>query len=243
MALLDSLAGCHTGSGVMRRNAAAFVRGRLLRTGMIGAMAGAVLLGLGLGLVRPYVEVVVGARWTWGVYILFALGLCVFGWVVHRPFYRWNVGNLEKGLEAETRVGQALEYAVTVAGCAFAHSVAELATVGDIDHIVATPQAVWVIETKARRVPRKVFGEVLRRLAVSTRAVRQHLPAGVPVRGCLVLAMETSVPARSYVHGEESFMVYTPKDLMRVLRVEAQASLAIDSRVAKIVWSLGRIRD
>ncbi|MCY4098848.1 MAG: hypothetical protein OXF40_11410, partial [Rhodospirillales bacterium] len=52
---------------------------------------------------------------------------------------RWNFDNFRKGWKAENRVGQAIGYAVTAENCAVAHSVTEIAKVGDIDHIVATP--------------------------------------------------------------------------------------------------------
>ena len=85
--------------------------------------------------------------------------------------------NLEKGVDAETRVGQIVEYAITAENCAVAHSVTMIARVGDLDHIVATPVSVWVIETKYRRVSKKSFSKVLSRIAANTDAVRQWVPA------------------------------------------------------------------
>ena len=69
----------------------------------------------------------------------------------------WGLENLSKGLDAEMKVGQIIEYAITDARCAVAHSVTSIAKVGDIDHIIATPAAIWVVETKYRWVLQEVF--------------------------------------------------------------------------------------
>ena len=49
---------------------------------------------------------------------------------------------------AERNVGGLIEYGITAPGCAIAHSVTEIAEIGDIDHLVATPGCLWVVETK-----------------------------------------------------------------------------------------------
>ena len=68
-----------------------------------------------------------------------------------------------KGHIAERQVGRALEMATTAKRCAVAHNVTGIMNSGDIDHIVATPRNVWVIETKFRRVRTKRFSSVLSR--------------------------------------------------------------------------------
>ena len=93
----------------------------------------------------------IGPVWTiviWGTTVVGILIAIVVG---------WNLENLEKGVAAETLVGRAIERAITAENCAVAHSVKEIAKVGDIDHIVATPSAVWVIETKYKWVPKAKF--------------------------------------------------------------------------------------
>ena len=86
----------------------------------------------------------------------------------------------------------------------------------------ATPMRVWVIQTKYRRVSKKSFSKVLSRIAANTDTVRQWVPAGMPVRGCLVLAYETEIKRRDYSHRDEKITAYTPVLLMREMRCEAQ---------------------
>ena len=155
-----------------------------------------------------------------------------------------DLDRLKKGTGAEERVGQLIEYGITAKDCAVAHSVTEIAKVGDIDHIVATPVGIWVIETKYRKVPRHVFSEVLGRIAANTDAVRKWAPAGTHVRGCLVLAYERGTGKRTYTRGNEKIAVYTEKtlgDLRRELRNEARGGKQPDGQIATDVWNLGHI--
>ena len=143
-------------------------------------------------------------------------------------------------------MGQIIEYAITAESCAVAHSVKEIAKVGDIDHIVATPVGVWVIETKYKKVPKKFFRDVLSRIAENTNAVRQWVPAGTPVRGCLVLAYETDIKKKNYSHGKEKITVYTQDSLvslMREVRLEAREKRSLDERITKDIWKLGHIAE
>ena len=184
----------------------------------------------------------------WGVvaYVVTAGVLLSAVWLMTRPAFRWNLENLRKGEEAETYVGQLVEYAITAEHCAVAHSVTEIATVGDIDHLVATPAAVWLIETKYKRVPAKAFPKVLRRIAANTAAVRQRFPAGTPVRSCLVLAYESDVKRRLYSHGKAEITVYTQGSLgtlIREMREEARGKQSLDEQVAKDIWKLGRVTE
>ena len=55
--------------------------------------------------------------------------------------------DFDKGHVAERQIGRALEQAITARGCAIAHNVTGVMNSGDVDHIVATPLCVWVIET------------------------------------------------------------------------------------------------
>ena len=184
----------------------------------------------------------------WGVcaYVGTAGVLLSAVWLMERPAFRWTLENLRKGEEAETYVGQLVEYALTAEHCAVAHAVTAIAAVGDIDHLVATPTAVWVIETKYRRVPKKAFPTVLERIAENMVAVRQWLPAGTPVRGCLVLAYEADIKRRIYSHDKEQITVYTRDSLgmlIREIQEEARGKQSLDEHVAKDIWKLGRVTE
>ncbi len=149
---------------------------------------------------------------------------------------------MKKGADAEKRVGQAIEYALTPPSCAVAHGVKDFAKVGDIDHLVATPHRLWVIETKHRRVPRSKFREVLRRIAVNVEGIREWAPAGTQVTGCLVLANEDKPPKHTYKHGRETIRAFaSPESLMRELRAEAHEDRDGPDIVRK-VWELGAMQ-
>ena len=134
-----------------------------------------------------------------------------------------------------------IERAITAENCAVAHSVKEIASVGDIDHIVATPVAIWVIETKYQRVPPEAFPKVLSRIAANTKAVRQWAPMGTTVRGCLVLAYEEKIKRREYSSEKETIIAYTPDMLVREMSREARENQRIDGQVSESIWRLGRV--
>ena len=221
----------------MRRNAGSFVRGKLLQSSVLGAVGAGMALGVFIGLLFY--------SFDWGViaYIVTVVVLLSAVRFMDLPSYRWNLGNLQKGAEAEVRVGQIIEYAITGENCAIAHSVTEIAKVGDIDHIVATPKGIWVIETKYKRVPKESFRGVLSRIAANTVAVRQWAPAESPVRGCLVLAYEKEIKRRKYSYGKEEITVFTPERLMREMRREARGKRSLDERIVKDIWKLGHITE
>lgn len=231
----------------MRRNAGSFIRGKMVKSGLLLMLASSILIGLAIGfLIYTVFPRWIGYGWGYAAYVVALAMVYVAIRVFDRPSLRWNLENLKKGEDAETRVGQIIEYAITAENCAVAHSVTEIAKVGDIDHIVATPEALWVIETKYRKVPRRSFPEVLSRIAANTAAVRQWAPAGTPVRACLVLAYETSLQQRHYSHNGERITAYTPKLLMREMRerrTPARASRQLDARIMKAIWKLGGIAE
>ena len=152
---------------------------------------------------------------------------------------------LRKGHVAERQIGRALEEAITARGCAVAHNVTGVMDSGDIDHIVATPRSVWVIETKYRRVPKDAFPGVVARLRACRRRVEELLPIGTPVRACLVLAYEGGGvrKARSdiRVFNNETFREGLLRDL-RAERGESQgtAGTDMDEGVARTIWRLSR---
>ena len=224
----------------MRRNAGSYVRRRMVRRGMWGTAGAGIVMGLGVGLLFFAAGKWIGPIWVTVAYITTAAAVYFAVRTLDRPSFRWNLDNLRKGSDAEDHVGQTIEYAITAENCAVAHSVTEIAKVGDIDHIVATPVAIWVIETKYQRVPSKSFPEVLSRIAANTDAVRQWAPAGTSVRGCLVLAYATEIKRRNYFHDKEKIVAYTPDMLMRDMRREARENRRVDEQVSKNIWKLGR---
>ena len=224
----------------MRRNAGSFVRGKMARLSMLGMAGAGIVMGLGIAPLFYLVEKWVGPFWGTAAYIATAGAVYVAVRTLDR---RWDLDNLKKGVDAETLVGQGIEYAITAENCAVAHSVTTIAKVGDIDHIVATPVAVWVLETKYKRVPKKYFPEVLRRIAANTDAVRQWAPAGTPVKGCLVLAYETEIKKRNFSHGEEKITAYTSDLLTREMRREARKKPSLDERITKDIWNLGHVAE
>lgn len=230
----------------MRRNAGSYVQLRLNRLGMLGMAGAGVLIGLGIMPLFYLVDIWAGPIWAIAAYLATAGLVYVVIRRLERPSHRWNFVNLRKGLDAEIRVGQIIEYAITAKDCAVAHSVTEIAKVGDIDHIVATPGGIWVIETKYKRVPRKDFPKVLSRIAANTDAVRKWVPAGTHVRGCLVLAYEAGKAKPGFSHGNEKIAVYTEDSLitlMRELRKEARGRRTLDEQIAKEIWKLGHITE
>ena len=227
----------------MRRNAGSFVREKMVRLSMLGIAGAGIVMGLVIGLLFTIIGKWIGFYWGLAAYIATGAAVYFAVRILDRPSFRWNVDNLGKGVDAETRVGQIIEYAITAKNCAVAHSVTTIATVGDIDHIVATPVAVWVLETKYKRVPEKSFPEVLSRIAANADAVRQWAPAGTPVQGGLVLAYETDIKRRDFSHGKEKITAYTPVLLMREMRREARKRRSLDERITKDIWELGRVAE
>ncbi len=148
-------------------------------------MAVAMAFGLGALLATEAANLFGIDAIRWSV-IATALLAVAFGLVYERRSLRqWFKGSL-----AERRVGQVIESALTVPGCAVAHSVYGIdRTLGDIDHLVVTPGRVWVVETKYAWVPTKRFPKVLRRIRANVEAVEAWLsPHSPEVVGCLVLA-------------------------------------------------------
>ena len=116
----------------------------------------------------------------------------------------------------------------------------KIARVGDIDHLVATPVRVWVIETKFRKVPQKKFPKVLDRLADNSKGVRDWAPSGTPIRACLVLAHGPPAKKKDYDAKGEAIVVHTPHSLAKELKAEAVRELVLDKQVAGQVWKLGK---
>ena len=150
---------------------------------------------------------------------------------------------LLKGAAAERFVGRLSERATAARGCAIAHAVTQIADVGDIDHLLATPGCLWVVETKYRAVPNGVVAEVLRRISLNVEAVRRWAPPGVPVRGCLVLATAGAPPRKRLYEGGR-VEVFDPGSLARRLHHESRKRPdSNDLALARRVWALAGGRE
>ena len=180
----------------------------------------------------------------WSVLIAVLPGMAFLGFALYLAKRGWRVPDMRKGARAEETVGQAIEYALTRDTCAVAHHVEDedIARVGDIDHLVATPDGLWVIETKHGRVPKSEFAETLRRIAANVEGVREWAP-GVRVTGCLVFAnKQRRRPKLAYKHGEETIRAFADRTaLMRELREKAHGE-GDSRRLARRVWDLGKLK-
>ena len=192
----------------------------MLSAGMLVGVAVGVWAGADFGLPVATATLLVSLAWWW--------------------WRRRRRSDLLKGHVAERQIGRALEEAVTAKGCAVAHNVTALMDSGDVDHIVATPQSVWVIETKYRRVPGNRFPKVLSRLHACRARVEAVLPPGTPVRACLVLAYEEDgVQAERdgvRVYNNDRFR----RELLRDLKAERIGPVEVDEQVSGVVWRLSR---
>ncbi len=219
----------------MRKQPGYWLHGRLvMRT--IAMLAGvAWLFGIWIGmLVHKWLPELIPSAIILSLIVLAAL-------LLFDKVGTWWTRNIEKGLDAETRVGQAIDYAVAAPGSAVAHGVTEIAKYGDIDHIVRTPARLWVVETKSGRVPKKEFRKVLAQIAANVAAVREWMP-NYDVQGCLVLASGevTAREEKGYDAKGETILVKDRDSLWRTLRKEARAKPATDNADVQKVWALGK---
>lgn len=227
--------------------------GSWLQQEVIGRMAGVIgvvvyLLGLVVGfLIRSVREVgEVAPEITWWVALLGLIAAyLVAHWIVQLSVRRME-STWGRGLLAERRVGDLIEFAVADRGCAFAHDVKEaLDGYGNVDHVVLTPAGVWVVETKASWLRQDRFHTARRQTAENVRRVRQHLRTTLPVRGALVIADE-SVRAYEKDHpwDGEPVTAFDSRSFWRRLRDERdQGGAVVDAaevaKVQRAVWSLG----
>lgn len=180
-------------------------------------------------------------EWSVGLTVTMIGPLVFGGYAAYKAWDGWRWKDMRKGSRAEVTIGQAIEYALTRESCAVAHHVEDIAKVGDIDHLVATPRGLWVVETKTGRVPPSQFPETLRRIATNVDAVRAWAPE-TPVTGCLAFAhKQDRRPKPSYREGSMKIRCFEdPNALMRALRDEARTHNG-PSELARRVWKLGRI--
>ena len=153
----------------------------------------------------------------------------------------WSSRNMRKGIRSERMIGEAIDRALTLETCAVAHDVEEIAQYGNIDHLVATPHGLWVIETKSGRLPPDAFQRTLGTIAANVKAVRKWAP-DVRVTGCLVFASEPKSLKRSiYEKNNETIRVFGKREvLIRELRKEARET-GDSWKLADRVWELGKL--
>ena len=225
----------------MRREPGYWLRQRSRRQGLPAVLSFAVLGGVCAGIVLQ----ILWPDWA-AVVTLGALTLAAV-WFYKLRWGRWRLDNLKAGHLAETRVGNAIDYAVTAPGCAVAHDVMGVAKVGNIDHIVATPKRVWVVETKSSRIPKKEFNRALKRMAANVKAVRKWAPPQTEVRGCLVIDSESANQrSKIYEEGGEKIWHESRMSLVKKLKMEVREAGPPDSgakELAQRVWALGKLDD
>ena len=228
-----------------RKNAAGGrLRGEFFRRiGLAGILCMAVT-GFGLGfLLRglPLFDAAAGSRAQWAITGVVLLAFGIFYAYCRRVDATWG-----RGLEAERHVGDLIELAVARRGCAFAHDVKEaLGGRGNVDHVVMTPRAIWVVETKSGWLSKRRFHQALRQVAENTKRVRHHLETSLPVRGTLVIADRSDDSFEAdYDWKGEPIKAFRAKMFLKVLRIECEQAPADarPSETARLVWNLGSTR-
>lgn len=236
----------------MKRNPGAWLREllfeRTVDIALLNTLGIGCLLGAGLALWFAFAT---GPASNWTVWLALLPGAVCLGAAFYkatRPgggsVANWRLRDIGIGARAEETVGQAIEYALTRARCGVAHHVEEIAKVGDIDHLVATPRGLWVIETKHGRIPDREFPKALSRIAANVEAVREWAP-GTQVTGCLVFSGDREVRARStFDHGAETIKCFTSAQaLMLRLREEAHGDGPVGTDLARRVWTLAKAEE
>ena len=231
--------------GKGRKNAA----GSWLRTQYFSSFAFTQMLAMsvltfGLGYAFRDLFVPEAAAWGSGTTGLAVLGLGIVAIGAGQLFCRRLHARYWRGFAAERLVGDIVEHAVARPGCAFAHDVKEaLRGSGNVDHVVKTPETVWVLETKAGWLSGRRFPEALEQVVRNVERVRRHVGPGVPVRGALVIADRWDRPLnRDYERRGETVKAFGPRTLWRTLRREcARAELTgrDSGKVEDVVWKLG----
>ena len=159
----------------MKRNPGQWLREQLLERVFTSGML--IMAGSGC-LLGGLLSAVDGSAWF---SVLLGIGLSVSGAVRltrrgGKTADHWHLNDIRKGARTEERIGTAIEYALTQPYCAVAHGVKEIAKVGDVDHLVVTPQRIWVVESKYTRLSKQQFPETLRRIAANVDAVSEWAP-------------------------------------------------------------------
>ena len=173
-----------------RRSPGAWQRQRLVTTWLVLSMVDVALLGV---LVGAWSAQWFSPTWTiWGGSGLLIVSFAATWWLsrgkLGRLRKRYSTLDLQKGVEAERRTGEVIEFSLAHQNCAAAHNVTLITDAGDIDHLVVTPHTVWVVDSKFRYGGRwlddKING-VVRQVRAVERWVAQQGFGQTPVKGCL----------------------------------------------------------
>lgn len=173
-------------------------------------------------------------------------GLAIVHIGLHRT--RWSLVNNLKGLKAERYVGQSIQDALLAGNCTVVHGVDLLPGIaglrGGIDHVVATPRSVYVVETKWRPVPKEGVNRVVREVDAKAQLMRAWLEKHghhVPVEGRLVLASDYDREASPYeVDGGRQIWAMNVAQLREELNSDRVAQRGpVSSKLGALVRSLG----
>ncbi|MDE0241884.1 MAG: nuclease-related domain-containing protein [bacterium] len=172
------------------------------------------------------------------------ISFAVFLFVMRKVKSSWV-----RGLEAEQRVGDHIEHALVRPGCAFAHDVKEaLGRGGNVDHVVLTPEGVWVVETKAVWLDSKSFQEALQQVTANVSLLRRHLDGfDAPVRGALVIADNDEFYEADHDWQGEPVKTFRVASFWRRLQAECavgKSGAVMQERdiLTRKIWDLGSIR-
>ena len=228
----------------MKRNPGQELRYRLIDR----VLDASTLIMAGIGCLLSVVMIKFMGSPSWFV-VMFGIALCLVGAMKltgrgRKGANRWRLRDMRKGAHSEERVGAVIEYALTQPHCAIAHGVMDIAKEGDIDHLIATPQRIWVVESKYGRLPPREFARTLRRIVVNVNAVSEWEP-NVEVVGCLVFGGDSNAKAKSsYTRDDRQILCFRdPKSLAQQLRREAGAERTVPEGMARKVWSLASAND
>ncbi len=207
--------------------------GAWMRLALVERSLALVIIGsLGLGVLMLLVALITVPASTGfvaaGVFIFLGVSAGLSFLVVRYGFGNYGTSNLEKGLAAETIIGKHIEFAITRPNHAVAHNLLlEEKERGDIDHLVATPEGLVVVEAKYKDLSEDKFAETRDRLARNIKAVRRWAPPGTPVRGAIVFMNLDEHEERDYPTSGEDICVYKSESFAREFRqgMEAEATL------------------
>ena len=214
----------------------------LLRKMVLEIVVLSILLGTFLGMfLGMHTATLVPPRYFYMLHTALVVAICSL-------ILCWRFKRYARGLEAERRVGDQIEWALTQPTCAVAHDLKEILQLsGNIDHIVLTPVGVWVIETKSHWLSEKNFPKALRQTANNTRHIQKHLNTSLPVRAALVIdewEKQEQSYCKDYEIDGQTVTAFFAKDLRQQLRKECKQSLEDqkeNTRVGKLIWQLGAI--
>ena len=225
----------------MRRTAGAWLRKLIRDRRTAHGLFMMLTLGyvLGAGVTLWTVPLLGGEPWLVLGVGVFMIGAYFIAFYLDKDLNRvnWPIRDMEKGAGAEEAVGQLIERAITREGCAVAHHVKAMARYGDIDHLVATPNGLWVVETKSGRIPRSEFHKTLQQIKANVDAAKRWAP-DIHVQGCLVFGGESIVASkRSFSVDDASIRCFSdPSQLVHQLL--GDESITAHTELSQKVWKL-----